>query len=142
MRISDWSSDVCSSDLPRPLRGGGRCGDPCPARLWRRSQPPRARHDDDAGGGRGRAGGEDAPARRAIVGVSRGGGDPGAVGRTGQRRAGTGAGGRAGDRKSGVQGKSVSVPVDHGGRLNIKKKKSNKNQSQDIDISNKEIPTT
>src|SRR3546814_1716447 len=28
----------------------------------RRSQPPRARHDDDAGGGRGRAGGEDAPA--------------------------------------------------------------------------------
>src|SRR3546814_2876293 len=81
MRISDWSSDVCSSDLagragrrpaprpgscfrrgyPRPLRGGGRCGDPCPARLWRRSQPPRARHDDDAGGGRGRAGAKTRP---------------------------------------------------------------------------------
>src|SRR3546814_1465027 len=27
MRISDWSSDVCSSDLPepRPLRGGDLC---------------------------------------------------------------------------------------------------------------------
>src|SRR3546814_12088134 len=85
---------------PRPLRGGGRCGDPCPARLWRRSQPPRARHDDDAGGGRGRAGGEDAPARRALVGVSRG------------------------DRKSVVEGKSVSVSVDSGGRrINKKKKK-------------------
>src|SRR3546814_3216882 len=24
MRISDWSSDVCSSDLPRPVGGGQR----------------------------------------------------------------------------------------------------------------------
>src|SRR3546814_2519777 len=82
--------------FPYPTLVRSVCGDPVPERVWRRSQPPRARHDDDAGGGRGRAGGEDAPARRAIVGVSRGGGDPGAVGRTGQRRAGTGAGGRAG----------------------------------------------
>src|SRR3546814_5137860 len=26
MRISDWSSDVCSSDLPRYSRGQGRAG--------------------------------------------------------------------------------------------------------------------
>src|SRR3546814_9658271 len=45
----------------------------------------RSRHDDDANGGCGRAGGEDAPARRAIVGIDRGGGDPGELGRTGQR---------------------------------------------------------
>src|SRR3546814_8770945 len=25
MRISDWSSDVCSSDLPRPARGPRMC---------------------------------------------------------------------------------------------------------------------
>src|SRR3546814_15754167 len=28
MRISDWSSDVCSSDLPRGQRGAGRGADP------------------------------------------------------------------------------------------------------------------
>src|SRR3546814_1050821 len=28
MRISDWSSDVCSSDLPGPLLGGVRQNDP------------------------------------------------------------------------------------------------------------------
>src|SRR3546814_13898550 len=27
MRMSDWSSDVCSSDLPPPLQGEGRGGD-------------------------------------------------------------------------------------------------------------------
>src|SRR3546814_1194764 len=27
MRISDWSSDVCSSDLAQPDHGGKRCGD-------------------------------------------------------------------------------------------------------------------
>src|SRR3546814_15178569 len=34
--------------------------------------------------------------------------------------------GLANDRKRGVSGKSVSVRVDHGGRLNIKKKNYNK----------------
>src|SRR3546814_18296014 len=29
MRISDWSSDVCSSDLVRPVRVLGFCGDGC-----------------------------------------------------------------------------------------------------------------
>src|SRR3546814_3629451 len=30
MRISDWSSDVCSSDLPRVMRVGGKKGRPVP----------------------------------------------------------------------------------------------------------------
>src|SRR3546814_21155280 len=68
MRISDWSSDVCSSDLPT-----------------RRDQPSRP--------ARGRAG-RPAPTPR-----------------------------RAADRKSVVEGKSVSVRVDLGGRRIIKKKK-------------------
>src|SRR3546814_10544027 len=32
MRISDWSSDVCSSDLPRPARPGGHRGAHRPGR--------------------------------------------------------------------------------------------------------------
>src|SRR3546814_8703302 len=43
MRISDWSSDVCSSDLSR----------------GRPSQPPRPSADDDAADRPGRAGRED-----------------------------------------------------------------------------------
>src|SRR3546814_1797873 len=75
MRMSDWSSDVCSSDLPDGrrttsiyARGGraGRSGGPCrPSRL--------ARADPGPGGG-GRPGG---------------GGGTGAV-RAGGRRAGGG----------------------------------------------------
>src|SRR3546814_477014 len=49
MRISDWSSDVCSSDLHRPWyreqdRGGvGRRAGPCAGKLTRRRQRPRNR---------------------------------------------------------------------------------------------------
>src|SRR3546814_6351894 len=32
MRISDWSSDVCSSDLPSPPRRTLRCRSPAPRR--------------------------------------------------------------------------------------------------------------
>src|SRR3546814_7320811 len=49
MRVSDWSSDVCSSDLWAVLRRKGRYrpapqGRPC--REWRRGrpQPPERRH--------------------------------------------------------------------------------------------------
>src|SRR3546814_11472384 len=36
MRISDWSSDVCSSDLARGRRSAGRAA---PIRHWRRRRP-------------------------------------------------------------------------------------------------------
>src|SRR3546814_11734723 len=79
VRISDWSSDVCSSDLPD--RGGRRAG--TRAAVGRAARPrPAARR------------------RRA----ERGPGDP------------------AGDRKSVVEGKSVSVSVDIGGRRISRKK--------------------
>src|SRR3546814_11122066 len=41
MRISDWSSDVCSSDL-RPVHGAVRQPEPC--RYVRRGDDPVARH--------------------------------------------------------------------------------------------------
>src|SRR3546814_17744652 len=92
MRISDWSSDVCSSDLP----GAGepvqvRPEQPlAPAAAERHQRPPPAPHRQQPGqrtGPRGDAEGTDDP----------------------------------GDRKSGVEGKSVSVRVDHGGRRSNKK---------------------
>src|SRR3546814_1555290 len=55
MRISDWSSDVCSSDL----WGGGGRGDPRTRSRGRPSQPPRPSADDDAADRPGRAGRED-----------------------------------------------------------------------------------
>src|SRR3546814_12987313 len=102
MRISDWSSDVCSSDLPvvqqeregqavRPAGDGrGHCG----ARLERRQR----RH----GGGE---------LRRLYR----------HCGEAGWTSAVAGEGGGA-DRKRVVEGKSVSVRVDLGGRRIIKKK--------------------
>src|SRR3546814_2893166 len=42
MRISDWSSDVCSSDLPD--RGGGQCGyAPTPTAIPKQHRPPERR---------------------------------------------------------------------------------------------------
>src|SRR3546814_19602980 len=110
MRISDWSSDVCSSDLRRPegrLHGGapsarGR------HRLFRRrlhgdQRRPvldhRARRVD-----RGRAVPRREPPRRG--------------GRVTPSPEGPGPG----DRQSVVQGKSVSVSVETGGRGIYKKK--------------------
>src|SRR3546814_3930302 len=66
MRISDWSSDVCSSDLAGPRTGdqraawgGGGRGDPRTRSRGRPSQPPRPSADDDAAARPGRAGRED-----------------------------------------------------------------------------------
>src|SRR3546814_17751259 len=109
MRISDWSSDVCSSDLgERALAthvdaGGGvdarrLSGDP------RRGQLP---------GGLGR----DARDGRDAVGVVAGDDLAQAVD-VGE------------DRKSGVSGKSGSVRVDLGGRRNRKKKKRQQKNSK------------
>src|SRR3546814_18706904 len=109
MRISDWSSDVCSSDLDRRNRRDG--GD---------LRVGRAADAIGAGGGH-RA--------RLYFGLNRQFHPPfapelveglsftsAAKGRTVLRQAKQ-------DRKSVVQGKSGSVRVDLGGRRNIKKKK-------------------
>src|SRR3546814_11061870 len=113
MRISDWSSDVCSSDL---VLGRGRG----PAAV--RMDP---RHDSglrlvglcartDACGLPAGSGVGSAPvgrARRVEAG--------GAPGRPGGRR----------DRTSVVEGKSVSGRVERGGRRTIKKTTNKKNQN-------------
>src|SRR3546814_12917163 len=100
MRISDWSSDVCSSDLAVdlfvPARRSG--GVPAPARPVPRARP--ARQASLATG-----------LPRGFLPLDRGGA---AVCR------------RRLDRKSVVSGKSVSVRVDLGGRRIIKKKKRTK----------------
>src|SRR3546814_15749871 len=93
MRISDWSSDVCSSDLAAGRQRHGLCAgvaDQC-RRARRQIRPRRA--DAHHGG----------PARG------------------GRHRAGTGSTER--DRKSVVEGKSVSERVNSGGRRIILKKK-------------------
>src|SRR3546814_9316150 len=98
MRISDWSSDVCSSDLPSPTThtdSGGR--EPTAERgnsrsecatvsVWRDVWRTASRSD--------RSGGSFCIALEEV------------------------------DRKSVVEGKSVSVHVDLGGRSIIKKKKT------------------
>src|SRR3546814_14857226 len=94
MRISDWSSDVCSSDLvaddgTSPADGGAE-----PIRKGA-GVPPRRR----PGGPRA------VPRLRRLL-------RPGPAGRPQD----------AEDRKSVVSGKSVSVRVDLGGRRIIKKK--------------------
>src|SRR3546814_16693174 len=107
MRISDWSSDVCSSDLVLfgvlDAHAGEALGD----------------------GAGGFVDGDDALARRdrgqggfgklfdTHVGKARGAAErPAIIAR-----------GPCADRKSVVEGKSGSVRVDFGGPLNIKKKK-------------------
>src|SRR3546814_15805664 len=99
MRISDWSSDVCSSDLRRWHTPG-------------RDRPAGCRADRlGYGGCAGR--GADRPARPAGKVDRPGNPDqwPGAV-----LRAGTWS---AADRKSVVSGKSVSVRVDLGCRRTL-----------------------
>src|SRR3546814_14774099 len=103
MRISDWSSDVCSSDLFRLVRAvaadaGAGAKDRRDRRADRRSRPHRPR----ARTARGRAG--EAPADQ-------------------RRRARGEAKGTCRDRKSVVEGKRGSGRVDLGGRRIIKTKK-------------------
>src|SRR3546814_17012144 len=86
MRISDWSSDVCSSDLEQQGAAGGRD----------QEQQQRPCRRGGYGEGKHRIGQQ---------------GDPG------DRQSAVPQ-----DRKSVVQGKSVSVRVDLGGRRIIKKK--------------------
>src|SRR3546814_12596172 len=100
MRISDWSSDVCSSDL-RMMQSRlllPRCADP---RLGC------AAIDQPFVGLRGQ---QRQDCALLFAQIARG------VGHAALRR------GIIGDRKSVVEGKSVSVRVDLGGRSIIKKK--------------------
>src|SRR3546814_13958712 len=99
MRISDWSSDVCSSDLAAGLR--------------------RRRGLQRRGGRAVRAGHGYRPCGRGNAG---GQGDA-ALGPSAQPRRDRRDRLDRGDRKSVVYGKSVSVRVDLGGRRIIKKKK-------------------
>src|SRR3546814_16341940 len=100
MRISDWSSDVCSSDLHRAVR------DMLAALDAEVDADDPAQQPVDAARPQG-VDGED------LVAVAAHQRDQ-AVQR------------QQGDRKSVVSGKSVSVRVDLGGRRIIKKKKNNK----------------
>src|SRR3546814_14889616 len=107
MRISDWSSDVCSSDLATGTGGAGGAG--------------------GAAGNGGNGG-------TATAGVATGtGGAGGAGGNGGAGGAGNGGALRSGattdaagagtlDRKRVVSGTSVSVRVDSGRRRNFNKK--------------------
>src|SRR3546814_14808191 len=100
MRISDWSSDVCSSDLPMILSNVRKLGfDPRDIKFILSTEP----HYDHAGG---------------IAALAR---DTGAT-VVASRRGAEGLRAGAQDRKSVVEGKSVSVRVDLGGRRSIKKK--------------------
>src|SRR3546814_18094386 len=92
MRISDWSSDVCSSDL--------NLIDPEPAHIDPDVGEAEERHDREGHPGVQRM---FEPVQRRIPAVGR------------ARRA------LGRDRKSVVSGKSVSVRVDIGGRRMIKK---------------------
>src|SRR3546814_19805740 len=97
MRISDWSSDVCSSDLS-PVRSPE-----CP---WRGPSLPRRRRSEQ----------RNKPDYRLL--------DSGVNLRPRPNTDGEATCLRRKDRKSVVSGKSVSVRVDLGGRGIIKKKKS------------------
>src|SRR3546814_14638666 len=106
MRISDWSSDVCSSDLLVEIKQLGRQR-AIAARFSRHRLGAVLviigdRLETRGGGG----GGADLADDEVIV---------------------------AQDRKSVVEGRSVSVRVDHGGRRIIKKQKRIKHEKDSID---------
>src|SRR3546814_11493879 len=103
MRISDWSSDVCSSDLDEDAASGGT-GRRDRAQTLPDTALGLSRAGSDAGGPRGRGGGR-----------SRGG--------PGRSRGAAAAPPFAPERKSVVDGTRGSVRVDSGGRRCIKKQK-------------------
>src|SRR3546814_17120395 len=109
MRISDWSSDVCCSDLVRRHAGSGALRRNAGADLRRDC---RKRQNDQGSGATDRAEQELAYHRTILRGDRR---------ESRSRK----------DRKSVVEGKSGSVRVDLGGRRIIKKKNT---KSTTIDI--------
>src|SRR3546814_13182148 len=121
MRISDWSSDVCSSDLAaahrehEAARGQGHRARAGPVRVRFRAEFRRlgAAEGTRRGGHRNHA----ALCRTAQPRRHRRSIEPAARRMYRSIRS---------DRKSVVEGKSVSVRVDLGGRLIIQKKKKKK----------------
>src|SRR3546814_16562901 len=112
MRISDWSSDVCSSDLVVGAVAQRRCD--TEATHPRADQVVRGCLGGGVGAARvvGRGLGEAEWVAELEVAIDLVGGDvvePGAV---------------TADRKSVVEGKSVSVRVDLGGRRIVKKNRN------------------
>src|SRR3546814_14144594 len=101
MRISDWSSDVCSSDLSSSMVTG----------VMSKSEVGGDGSDKWTALARGRAPGK--PGTRTT-------GRPARAGRSERRKAAGREGPR--DRKSVGKGKSGSVSVDLGGRRSIQKK--------------------
>src|SRR3546814_14803001 len=106
MRISDWSSDVCSSDLAE-----------------RHHARPRGRGTD--GAWRGRCGQRAGRARQQ-------GADIGVAVAAGVALDGLDVGPERIDRTSVVEGTSVSVRVDLGGRRSIKTKTTKENRTEEI----------
>src|SRR3546814_12388748 len=100
MRISDWSSDVCSSDLREKRSAGCPCatGDAAPSApsVRRRSRAGASATAGTAGRGAGTCRPPSGPAHRASACKT--------------------------ERKSVGEGKSVTVSVDLGGRRIIQKK--------------------
>src|SRR3546814_12981945 len=106
MRISDWSADVCSSDLIGQAQRLPLIGQQ--AQELRRAAEAAVIVDDAAVQRQPRRGADgDAPLHRVDAPVPD-----------------IGGGGNAEDRQSVVQGKSVAVSVDLGGRRIIQKKKT------------------
>src|SRR3546814_12362888 len=121
MRISDWSSDVCSSDLPaRPRRPDDRRRRPGGGA---RRLPPALERQRGGRHRRQRSRGRASDARRPQALPLRAhrvrrpaSGGPARVAAGGSK-----VGAERADRKSVVEGKSVSVRVDLGGRRILKK---------------------
>src|SRR3546814_17708855 len=114
MRISDWSSDVCSSDLRGCGRGGAGKHLIAPLQRIRHGRGrPDAKSGEDEHDGRATGDEEEKPARTKPLHR------PGCRKRTGRRAQRV----AQEDRKSVVKGKSVSGRVAFGGRRDIKKKK-------------------
>src|SRR3546814_11411151 len=124
MRISDWSSDVCSSDLLRHL---GR-GEAFKRRRQERRRHLQICHPARRHRRRPAAGARDRGAHRP--------GDGGSGTRLSDACGRAGRDGPDGDRKSVVEGKSVSVRVDLGGRRTIKKKKQVQKSTEEEDNAN------
>src|SRR3546814_11725746 len=97
MRISDWSSDVCSSDLAAP----------CPANAWSKAE-------------RNRSNSRSRPTKPPRA--RRSSGFPEESECEAERASGSTASSAARDRKSVVEGKSGTVRVELGGCRDIKKK--------------------
>src|SRR3546814_12158950 len=113
MRISDWSSDVCSSDLPRRRGRRRQLIAFRPVRLARTGRPTAAGHSPPSAFG--------APASPPPKQVGPPAVDPAPPLLLARTLAAT-----TSERKSVVSGKSVSVRVELGGRRILKKKNKKK----------------